>query len=174
MCISGRYLGPAGIRHCLEKEAMILAPTSDGGLEHTAAVFQSCATWLGQARRNEIIMFPPQFYLIWLLGKFFAEGTEGVAELRKQREQAREFLKGSGANGVAWADKVMSPVPLGMLGGRAVLNLDRPGPELKNSGRRGEDGHVVFVKFSKEGPRDIEVRDAKEAKRLLGEAQGKL
>jgi hypothetical protein len=26
--------------------------------------------------------------------------------------------------------------------GRAVLNIDHPGPELKGSGRRGESGHV--------------------------------
>ncbi|KFY11886.1 hypothetical protein V492_04205 [Pseudogymnoascus sp. VKM F-4246] len=30
-----------------------------------------------------------------------------------------------------------------MFEGRAVLNLDYPGPELKGSGRRGENGHVV-------------------------------
>ncbi|OBT83164.1 hypothetical protein VE02_08248 [Pseudogymnoascus sp. 03VT05] len=155
-------------------DAMIPTPTSDGGLEHTAAVFQSCATWLEQARRNEIIMFPPQFYLIWLLGKFFEEGKGGAMELRTQREKVKEFLKGSGANGVPWADKVMSPVPLGMFEGRAVLNLDHPGPELKGSGRKGESGHVVQVRFSKEGPRDVEVRDAVEMKRLMGGPKGKL
>ncbi|KFY99476.1 hypothetical protein V498_00733 [Pseudogymnoascus sp. VKM F-4517 (FW-2822)] len=155
-------------------DAMIPTPTSDGGLEHTAAVFQSCATWLEQARRNEIIMFPPQFYLIWLLCKFFEEGKGGVMELRAQREKAKEFLRGSGANGVPWADKVMSPVPFGMFEGRAVLNLDHPGPELKGSGRRGDNGHVVHVRFAKEGPRDVEVRDAGEMKRLMAEAKGKL
>ncbi|KAL5345460.1 hypothetical protein ACLOAV_009833 [Pseudogymnoascus australis] len=155
-------------------DAMIPTPTSDGGLEHTAAVFQSCATWLEQARRNEIIMFPPQFYLIWLLCKFFEEGKGGVMELRAQREKAKEFLRGSGANGVPWADKVMSPVPFGMFEGRAVLNLDHPGPELKGSGRRGDNGHVVHVRFAKEGPRDVEVRDAVEMKRLMAEAKGKL
>ncbi|OAF54301.1 hypothetical protein VC83_09353 [Pseudogymnoascus destructans] len=155
-------------------DAMIPTPTSDGGLEHTAAVFQSCATWLEQARRNEIIMFPPQLYLIWLLGKFFEGGKGGAMDLREQREKANEFLKGSGANGVPWADKVISPVPLGMFEGRAVLSLDHPGPELKGSGRRGESGHVVQVRFSKEGPRDAEVRDAVEMKKLMGEAKGKL
>ena len=42
--------------------------------------------------------------------------------------------------------------------GRSVLALDKPGPELADSGRRGDDERVVLVKFSKEGPRNVEVR----------------
>jgi hypothetical protein len=157
----------------LLREAVIPTPTSDGGLEHTAAVFQSCAEWVGQARRNEVIMFPPQFYLTWLLGKFLVGGTDG-AELQRQREEARAFIRGGGGNGVEWAEKVMSPVAVGQLDGRAVLGLDHPGPELKGSGRRGEDGDVVLVRFSREGPRDVDVRPAKEVKKLLREAQAKI
>ncbi|KFY27950.1 hypothetical protein V493_03191 [Pseudogymnoascus sp. VKM F-4281 (FW-2241)] len=149
------YFWPLSEAGPIEGNATIPTPTSDGGLEHTTAVFQPCAAWLAQARRNEIIMFPPQFYLIWLLCKFLEEG-----DLRAQREKIREFLKGSGGNGVPWADKVMSPVPLGMFEGKAVLNLDHPGPELKGSGRRGENAHVVQVRFSKEGPRDVEGRNS--------------
>jgi hypothetical protein len=42
--------------------------------------------------------------------------------------------------------------------GRSVLALDKPGPELKDSGRRGDEKRVVLVKFRKEGPRSLEVR----------------
>ena len=72
-----------------------------------------------------------------------------------------EFLKGDGdGKGVNWADKVMSPVGLLMRksDGRSVLALDKPGPELKDSGRSGDEKRVVLVKFSKEGPRNVEVR----------------
>lgn len=73
----------------------------------------------------------------------------------------REFLKGDGdGKGVKWADKVMSPVPLliRQSDARAVLNLNSPGPELKDSGRKGDEKRVVLVSFSKEGPRNVDVR----------------
>lgn len=72
-----------------------------------------------------------------------------------------EFLKGDGdGKGTLWADKVMSPVGIMMSksDGRSVLALDKPGPELKDSGRRGDEKRVVLVKFGKEGPRNVEVR----------------
>jgi len=167
------YFWPLRSGAGLLREAVIPTPTSDGGVEHTAAVFQSCAEWVGQARRNEVILFPPQFYLTWLLGKFLVGGTE-TAELRRQREAAMAFIKGGGNNGVPWADKVMSPVAVGALDGRGVLGLDYPGPELKGTGRRGEDGDMVLVRFSKEGPRDVDVRPAAELRKLLREAQAKI
>ena len=147
----------------IKSEAVIPVPTSDGGLEHTAALFTSCKTWLDQATRNDIILFPPQFYLMHLLSQFLDVGSRTLSteELQKQRDGVREFLKGDGdGKGVLWADKVMSPVGLLMRksDGRSVLAIDRPGPELKDSGRRGDEKRVVLVKFSKEGPRNVEVR----------------
>lgn len=41
--------------------------------------------------------------------------------------------------------------------GRAVLGLDKPGPELEGSGRNGERERVVLVDFAKTGPRKVEV-----------------
>jgi hypothetical protein len=70
-------------------------------------------------------------------------------------------LNGDGdGKGVKWANKVMSPVAILLResDSRAVLALDKPGPELKDSGRRGDEKRVVLVKFSKEGPRNVEVR----------------
>ena len=37
------------------------------------------------------------------------------------------------------------------------MALDKPGPELKGSGLKGDEEYVVLVKFNKEGPRDVEV-----------------
>lgn len=46
--------------------------------------------------------------------------------------------------------------------GRSVLGLGKPGPELKDSGRGGDEKRVVLVNFRKEGPRDVEVREKSE------------
>ncbi|KAK0115510.1 hypothetical protein ONS95_000212 [Cadophora gregata] len=152
-------------------ESVIPPPTSDGGLEHTAALFAPCSTWLSRARKNEIILFPPQFYLMYLLAPFLTPlSTPSQSQLQAQRDSVLEFLKGDGGDGkgITWADKVMSPTGLLMRksDGRSVLALDKPGPELKGSTRGGDEERVVLVKFGKEGPRDVDVRWRRE---VLGE-----
>jgi hypothetical protein len=146
-------------------EAIIPAPTSDGGVEHTAALFAPCSTWLAQARANEIILFPPQFYLMHLLATFLSAPppfqTFTTEELQKQRDAVMLFLQTSNSAGsVSWSHKVMSPSKLFIRksDGRSVLALDKPGQELDGSGRSGDPERVVLVRFSKEGPRDVDVR----------------
>lgn len=80
-----------------------------------------------------------------------------------------EFLRGGGD--VRWAQKVMSPMGLLMRksDGRSVLALDRPGVELEGSGRGGDGERVVLVRFTREGPRDVEVRWRRE---VLDEERG--
>jgi len=152
----------------ISTKAVIPVPTSDGGLEHTAALFASCQDWLAQSTKNEIILFPPQFYLMHLIAPFLdipSSRSLSTDELQSQRNKVLEFLKGDGdGNGVKWADKVMSPLGLMMRkgDGKNVLSLEKPGPELKDSGRRGDDRLVVLVNFTKAGPRDLEVRLKKE------------
>jgi len=102
-----------------------------------------------------------------LLSPFLASSSSPnpTSELQKQRDAVIGFLQGDGdGKGVRWGDKVMSPVGLLMRksDGRSVLSLEKPGPELKDSGRRGDEKRVVLVKFSKEGPRNVEVRLRKE------------
>ncbi|KAE8450661.1 hypothetical protein EG329_006005 [Mollisiaceae sp. DMI_Dod_QoI] len=151
----------------LPSQSVIPTPTSDGGLEHTAALFASCSRWLSQAGRNEVILFPPQYYLMFLLSPFLAPSPFLPAEeLQIQRDRVLKFLKTDGGDGkgIPWAEKVMSPIGLLMRksDGRSVLGLEKPGPELKGSGRGGDEKRVVLVKFSKGGPRDVEVRDRAE------------
>ncbi|KZP29089.1 hypothetical protein FIBSPDRAFT_947095 [Athelia psychrophila] len=166
-------------------EAIIPIPTSDGGLEHTAALFAPLETWLRQASANEIILFPPQFYLMHLLAPFLAPSPSSsrklsTNELQAQRTAAMAFVVGDGdGRGVTWADKVMSPVGLFMRkgDGRSVLALDKPGPELADSGRTGDWDRVVLAKFGKGGPTDVEVRtrkDVLEEERAAGREKGKL
>jgi hypothetical protein len=152
----------------ITSQTSIPIPTSDGGLEHTAALFAPCSTWLQQARKNEIILFPPQFYLMYLLAPFLATSATPLssAELQAQRDKVLEFVQGDGGDGkgVKWADKVISPIGLLMRKSdqRSVLGLENPGPELRESGRRGDEKRVVLVRFSKEGPRDVEVFERKD------------
>lgn len=143
-------------------EADILVPTSDGGKEHTEAVFRSCQEWTEKGSKGDVILFPPQYYLMWHLSRFLKNESDSTEELEAQRTAAKEFLAGTGANGVPWAEKCISPQTLGLWQGKAVLDLSKPGPELKDSGRKGETGEVVLVKFSKAGPREVDVKSREE------------
>src|ERR1700733_1739015 len=82
----------------IKSEAVIPVPTSDGGVEHTAALFASCKEWLEQATRNDIILFPPQYYLMDLLAPFLRLSSIPLSteELQTQRDAVLEFLKGDG------------------------------------------------------------------------------
>ncbi|KAF7903049.1 hypothetical protein EAF00_002951 [Botryotinia globosa] len=156
-------------------------PTHDGGIEHTAAEFAYCSTWLDRARKGEIILFPPQFYLMELLSQFLlpaeskSKSQFSIDELAAQRTQVLHFLQGDGgdASGIFWGEKVMSPLSLGIRrkngDGRVILGLDRQGPELEGSGRKGDAKRIVLVRFGKEGPREVEVRERRE---VLEEERG--
>ena len=41
--------------------------TSDGGKEITSALFADASDWLSRARDGQIILFPPQFYLLSII-----------------------------------------------------------------------------------------------------------
>ncbi|TPX16321.1 uncharacterized protein E0L32_003970 [Thyridium curvatum] len=149
------------------EEVVQHVPSSDGGLEHTAAEFEDAAAWLGRARRNEIIVFPPQMYLLSLVARFTSSTATDYAA---QREKLLAFVTrpdpatgkfdASGKTGkIPWGEKVMSPRMLfTMRDGRQALAVDGPGPELKSSGRGGDGSRIVLVRFKKEGPRDVEIR----------------
>ena len=144
----------------VQSEALIPTPTSDGGIEHTAARFLPPSKWLSMSRAGEIILFPPQFFLLHLLSPFLSpENVPTVLdpeELSRQREAVVDFVK---SGDPPWGEKCMSPIGLFWKGsdGRAVLGLDKPGLELEGSGRRGDVERVVLVDFRKEGPREVEV-----------------
>ncbi|KAK6613640.1 NUDIX domain-containing protein [Botrytis cinerea] len=158
-------------------------PTHDGGIEHTAAEFAYCSTWLEKARRGEIILFPPQFYLMELLSSFLpsagpdtnSKTNFSTEQLAAQRAQVLHFLQGDGddGTGVFWGEKVMSPLSLGIKkrngDGRVILGLEGQGPELEGMDRKGDAKRVVLVRFGKEGPREVEVREKRE---VLEEERG--
>ncbi|PSN65137.1 hypothetical protein BS50DRAFT_589578 [Corynespora cassiicola Philippines] len=182
-----------------EAEIVIPHPTHDGGIEHTAARFLPPNKWIDLARQNRVILFPPQFFLTWLLAKYLSPTVTsaqsvvpGVAELQRERERLMEFLEGprvfEGVEEESFATACISPVVLGKgeygqvdqdgVGKgvdkyTAVLVLDKPGKEAEEQGvkRRGLREWVVTTKFKGEGPRDVDVRRRDE---VLGKGFGKL
>jgi hypothetical protein len=145
-------------------ETLIPTPTSDGGKEHTAAQFLAAREWLAQANRGEIILFPPQYLLLTLAGQFLTPEDRLYSndELAAQRQQLIDFAH---TGSPPWTDKCISPrgVMFRKQDGRAVLALDKPGPEVEMLDRKGDDERVVLVKFSKQGPREVEVMLKKDA-----------
>ncbi|KAI9654240.1 MAG: hypothetical protein M1821_006768 [Bathelium mastoideum] len=166
----------------LSSEAVIPSPTPDGGLEHTTARFLPPAAWLSMADKSEIILFPPQYFLLHLIAPFLSPGNAPTPmdppALSRQRATLTEFLRNGGGE-TPWADQVICPEVLlktkkgGYGDGRSVLGLDKPGPELKETGRRGDSERVIYVNFRKEGPRQVEVRTKRDAFRDERE-EGKL
>lgn len=150
----------------------MLVPTPDGGVEHTAAVFAPAQHFLSLAASKDIILFPPQAFLLVLLTRFIAAASEAsLEEYTSQRERLLSFLQqvptAETAKGrehptsrISWADKVMSPHNLFIRAsdGRIVLGIDKPGPELKGTTRGGDWERVVLVRFTKAGPTEVEIR----------------
>jgi hypothetical protein len=155
-----------------------LVPTPDGGLEHTAALFSSPQNFLSQASAGEIILFPPQHYLLTLLSRFLPSDSTpayGPLHYQAQREKLLDFIhrvptaetkKGleDRTSQIPWGEKVMSPRTLFVReeDGRVVLGLEKPGPELEGSDRGGDWERVVLVRFTKKGPVEVEVRGREE------------
>ncbi len=157
------------------KDALIPIPTHDGGLEHTAARFLPPQSWINMAQSGEIILFPPQLYLLSLIAPFLSpQNVPSIMDpeqLSHQRQLLKDFLK---TGEPPWAEKCISPTQLMKRkeDGRVVLGLDKPGPELRDSGRKGDADRVALVAFAREGPRNVEIRwrkDVLEAEREFKE-----
>ncbi|KAL9094434.1 MAG: hypothetical protein Q9165_003284 [Trypethelium subeluteriae] len=156
----------------MSAEAMIPSPTHDGGIEHTAARFLPPSTWLRMANSGEIILFPPQYFLLHLIAPFLSPDNAPTpmepGELSRQRGALLEFVRNGGGD-TPWAEKVISPEVVlktksgGYGDGRTMLGLAKPGPELSGTGRAGDAERVVYVDFRKEGTRRVEVRMKKDA-----------
>ena len=159
------------------KGAVIPNPTSDGGIEHTSARFLPLTEWLSMSRTGEIILFPPQLFLLHLLVSFLSplKGLDGIdaGKLSKQREMVLDFVR---SGDPSWMEKCISPTALlwKRSDGRAVLALDKPGAELNGSSRKGDTERVILVNFRKEGPRNVEVAWKKDIFEAERQDKGKL
>ncbi|KAK2756970.1 hypothetical protein FQN54_004938 [Arachnomyces sp. PD_36] len=142
-------------------ENEVQVPTSDGGLEVTEIRYLPPSEWLRLANSGEIIMFPPQYFLLHLIAEIFANVSKEAGPssnlelLNRQRSELLRFIHSSNP---PWTDKFISPKAVASLpDGRLALGLDYLGPELEGSGKKGEADRVVATRFTKEGPREVEV-----------------
>jgi 8-oxo-dGTP pyrophosphatase MutT (NUDIX family) len=153
-----------------------LHATSDEA-ENTAADWKTASEWIELSRKGEIILFPPQFLLLYLCGLHLDKEGEWKNDvtrdvIKERRESLRRFVESDG--NPPWRDKYISPLSLGhnaVRGGRAVLDLSKPGLELEGSGLSGDSERVIFVNFRKEGPTEVDVGWRKEALRKIAEEQ---
>ena len=145
-------------------------PTSDGGVETTEAGFKPIAEWLRLFRANQLILFPPQFYLLSLLAPFLHEPPD-TQTLQAQRDALLDFIKRKEDGEPSWGEKSISPQPLFKLGQKLVFGLDQPGPELAKTGRRGDGKRVITWIFKDGRPQELEVRWRADVEREIKEAQ---
>ncbi|KAH0613479.1 uncharacterized protein H6S33_005365 [Morchella sextelata] len=134
-------------------------PTSDGGIETLSARFITPHSALAAAARNELVLFPPQFYLLSSLLPYLPGGAEEeagledhVAKVRRRRRRLLRFARGD------FGAMVMEPAPLRRLGdGRVVMGL----------GPRGDQERAVVIQVAERGePRGLEMVGRGEVARL--------
>ncbi len=159
------------------------APTADL-TEVMAAEFAAASTWMQRARNNDIILFPPQVYILSLLAPLL-KGPEGLplgvpssaVHYAAERKRVIELVHNGRAEDendatfVPWADRIISPRVVGRMpadDGRVVMMLDQPGPELRNSGRGGDAYRVILAANMPRGPpRTVELRLQKDVLPVL-------
>ena len=126
-------------------------PTPDGGVEHTAAQFLYPQEWIDMALSKEIVLFPPQFFLLSLVADFLFElpkaGGFDRETLLHQRDALMEFVRNDGKP--PWGDKCISPDPLKLEKGYMIMGMSEPGPELEGTCRRGDGERVLRVELDR-------------------------
>ena len=140
------------------RSAAFQTPTSDGGLEHTAAAFNSPKEWMSLFSKGEIILFPPQCFLLSLLSPFLLPPLENSGSnrafpdttLQEQRESLKAYIE---SGDPPWGEKCISPLPISRDEKREILALDSPGPELQETNRKGDAERIIV--------RNIESADKK-------------
>ena len=135
-------------------------PTSDGGIENTEVHFKPVSEWLRLLKTNEVILFPPQFFLLSLIAPYLKGAIEGtdMQTLQGQRDALNDFLRHQEEGEPSWSEKSISPRAIFKLGQRLVMGLEQAGPELEGTDRSG-DGKRVLVWEMRDGrPQDLEVR----------------
>jgi hypothetical protein len=151
-------------------EAVIPNPTPDGGVEHTAARFLPAQTWISMARSGEVILFPPQFFLLSIVAQSLAPVRQDAysnVELQQHRRRLEQSVKdGNHPLGEACISPGMIGQPL--KDGRYVLSLNFPGGEVVKLGRQGVKEYVVVLGRNASGsPTQLEVKRRKEMGDLL-------
>lgn len=134
-----------------DKTTQMQLPTPDGGVEHTAAHFLYPQEWLELAHSGDIVLYPPQFFLLSLIAPFLSDSSSVPKDnrvLTEQREGLMNFVNNDGIP--PWGEKCISPNPMKRVGKYLIMGLDEPGPELRETDRRGDSERVIRVELAKD------------------------
>ena len=134
-----------------DKATQMHIPTPDGGIEHTAARFLYPQEWLDLARNGEIILYPPQFFLLSIIAPFLYNPSSVASVelcLEDQRKRLLHFVHGDGDP--PWGEKCISPNTVGKIGKYLIMGLANPGPELADTDRTGDTERVIKIELSKD------------------------
>jgi len=151
-------------------QAVIPVPTHDGGIEHTEAKFLPSQKWLDLAGSGEVILFPPQFFLLTMVAKFLQPTSQDAyqnVDLLRQRRELETFAR---AGQPPWADVCTSPIFMGTTDeGKVVLSMAYPGDEVKGLGRKGIEEYVIVMGGKKRDnqPNNIEILLRKDVQKIL-------
>ena len=150
-------------------------PTSDGGIEHTEAVFDYAGNWLQRSRAGEIVLFPPQVFLLTQIAPFletppddsFSSVQLHRAWLERQRTRLTAFVSDTKEN-PSWVEKCISPRPVRKMGKKVVMSLDYAGDEAQGANRKGDMQRLMLWSLEKGEPTGIEVCDRREIEEVIG------
>jgi len=136
-----------------QQSSQIHTPMPDGGIEHTAAHFAYAEEWIRMSQSEEIVVFPPQFFLLTLVAAHLSAPVEGQNHdndaLRGQRQRLLDFVRLDGDP--SWGQKCISPDPIRREKNKyLIMGLANAGPELEGTGRRGDTERVITVALDKE------------------------
>lgn len=154
--------------HLKNQSAQI--PTSDGGIEHTEAVFDYAEEWLRRSRAREIVLFPPQVYLLTLIAHHLKplepshrelDASDQRIALDEQRVRLMEMIQDEEED-PSWGKKCISPRPLHRDDKMVTMALDYAGDEVQEANRRGDLTRVMMWGLEKSGPADVELRKRSE------------
>ncbi|KAL2042101.1 hypothetical protein N7G274_005289 [Stereocaulon virgatum] len=125
-------------------------PTPDGGVEHTAAQFLYPQEWLDLSLSGDIVLYPPQFFLLHLIAAYLKPSPSSkddvpTSELQSQREKLLHFVRTDGDP--PWGEKCISPNPIKKIenGKYLIMGMADVGPELEGTHRRGDAERVLKV-----------------------------
>ena len=154
-------------------QAQNTVPTSDGGIEHTEALFKPVSEWLRLSKADEVILFPPQFFLLSLIAPYLQATTEetDTSTLQMQRNALMDFVRKEEDGEPSWAEKSISPHQIFKLGHRQVMGLEQAGPELAGTGRKGDGKRVMVWEFRDGRHQNLEVCWRADVERDREEAQ---
>lgn len=128
-------------------------PTPDGGKEHVSVELKTPSLILSAARAGSTLLMTPQFYLLSILAGFLS----GSQDVVRERQALLAYLGETGLGDCI----ICAFLERTLLDGRAVLGLERSGPEVDadGSGRKGDASRGIVMIPGAKDSRGMELVD---------------